>query len=74
MQSVQVQTEENTMQTVCDHKFFGVFPEHSTKCPHAESRIRIMPSHERLLGFQLFVGGLVVSGLMLLAIRAFGLY
>lgn len=64
------------MQTVCDQKFFGVFPDHdhSTTCSHAQSRIRIMPSHERLLGFQLFAGGLIASGLMLLAIQAFGLY
>ena len=61
------------MQTVCDQKYFGLFTENTNSRQRDVHPVLTMPKHERLLGLQLFVGGLVVSGLMLAAISVLGL-
>ncbi len=61
------------MQTVCNQKYFGAFTKNSESDERAILHCKPMPRHERLLGLQLFVGGIVVFGLMLAAISALGL-
>ena len=61
------------MQTVCDQKIFGVFPEKTQKLQQAVSRIKSMNPAEVRLEWQVFLGGIVVSGLMLLAAHLLGM-
>ena len=61
------------MQTVCDQKFYGMFADNTETRSRSEIALPVMPAHEKLLARQLFWGGLAVSGIMLVVIRALGL-
>ncbi|MDL2209854.1 hypothetical protein LJC26_03505 [Desulfovibrio sp. OttesenSCG-928-O18] len=62
------------MQTVCDQKIFDVF--HANESAHSKDTYRpnVMSAAETRLEWQVFLGGLAVSGIMLLVIKAFGLF
>lgn len=66
------------MQTVCEQKLFNVSgkPGNSdTKVdfgPHSAAELEMDPAEVKL-SIQVFTAGLVISGLMLLAIHALGL-
>lgn len=61
------------MQTVFDPKMFGSVSESSQSGLRALSGLKHMSAAESRLELQIFVGGLLVSGIMLLAMSVFGL-
>ena len=62
------------MQAVCDQKPFGMFAAKAESFSQAVSTRNTMNRAELLLEWQIFLGGLAVSTMMLLAISAFKLW
>lgn len=60
------------MQTVCEQKLFKTTGMKTDFGPHPFAALKMDPAEVKL-SVQLFVGGLAVSGLLLLAIHYLGL-
>jgi len=62
------------MQTVCERQYPGAFAGKADHCAQAAPEHKGISRAELLLEWQIFSGGLALSGIMLLIANAFGLY